>query len=173
MRLIVGLGNVGSEFEGTRHNVGFLAVRWLARQWGIESDWRQTRHRALIAKNPELDVLLAQPTTMMNASGQAVRGLMDYYHIEPDKLLVIHDDADLELGQIKYVDATASGAGHHGVLSIIQHVEGSFPRIRVGIGRPEQPVRDISNYVLGHYRPEDRRQLEQIFDQQLLALIPG
>lgn len=172
MKLIAGLGNAGKQYENTRHNAGFIAVRWLAKQWQIEADWAlSSKHSAVVIKSPEKDAILAQPTTMMNDSGRSIRALMDYYKIHIGDVTLIHDDADLGLGEIKVSDSTQTGAGHHGVLSVIEHVGSGFKRIRVGIGRPEQPIRDISGYVLGRLSDKDRRVLEELFLNQLEQLL--
>lgn len=161
-KLVVGLGNTGQDYQNTRHNAGFLAVRWLANQWGIESEWSEKKKlSSFIARSQEPDVILTQPTTMMNSSGIAVRKVLDYYQLKPEDLTVIHDDADLPLGEIRTVEASQTGAGHHGVLSVIEHVGPGFKRVRIGIGRPDQPVRDISNYVLGRLTADERSQIEK------------
>ena len=169
MKLIVGLGNVGKEYENTRHNAGFLAVGWLAEQWeGKTASWHKNPKLGVsVLKSPVIDVLLARPLTMMNESGKAVRALMDYYKIAIGDLIIIHDDADLELGDIKTVDSTSTGAGHHGVLSVINHVGPGFKRVRVGIGRPDQPVRDIGDYVLGRLSSQEQKMLQAQFQRYL------
>ncbi|HEX9595210.1 MAG TPA: aminoacyl-tRNA hydrolase [Candidatus Saccharimonadales bacterium] len=173
MKLIAGLGNSRERYEGTRHNAGLMAVRWLAMHWRLESDWVRSIHhaQAYIARITEPDVLLAQPTTMMNESGRAIRALMDYYKIPVSDLIIIHDDADLKLGEIKKTDSTTTGAGHHGVLSVIEHVGPGFKRIRIGIGRPQQPMRDISGYVLGRLSPGEKDVLEQALASRLEQLL--
>lgn len=172
MRLIAGLGNTGKQYENTRHNAGFMAVRWLAQQWQLETNWSvSSKHSAVVIKTIEKDAILAQPTTMMNDSGRSIRALMDYYKIDISEVTLIHDDADLGLGEIKTSDSTQTGAGHHGVLSVIEHAGSGFKRIRVGIGRPEQPVRDISGYVLSKLSKKDRKVLEELFVNQLEQLL--
>jgi PTH1 family peptidyl-tRNA hydrolase len=108
---------------------------------------------------------------MMNESGRAIRALMDYYKIPVSDLIIIHDDADLKLGEIKKTDSTTTGAGHHGVLSVIEHVGPGFKRIRIGIGRPQQPMRDISGYVLGRLSPGEKDVLEQALASRLEQLL--
>jgi PTH1 family peptidyl-tRNA hydrolase len=166
MKLIVGLGNTGQDYAGTRHNAGWLAADWLADKF--EAPWRQQKKLdALVAKPAGRELILAKPLTMMNNSGYAVRKLLDYYAIEPENLLLIHDDADLELGDIRRAVASRTGAGHHGVLSVIDHVGPGFSRIRIGIGRPLQPVRDIGGYVLDRLSEEEHKALNLSFDSKL------
>lgn len=169
MKLIVGLGNVGKEYEDTRHNAGFLAAGWLAEHWeGKTASWNKNpKLGAFVLKSPASGALLARPLTMMNESGKAVRALMDYFKVDIGDLVIIHDDADLELGNIKTVDSTSSGAGHHGVLSVINHVGPGFKRVRIGIGRPDQPVRDIGDYVLGRLSSQELELLQTQFQHQL------
>ena len=171
MRLIVGLGNTGKDYGNSRHNAGFLAVRWLAKHWQAEAGWTKSKLPAYMLKLTDEDVLLAQPTTMMNESGLAVRSIMDYYKLKPAELVVIHDDADLELGDIRSVASTSTGAGHHGVLSVLEHIGTGFRRVRIGIGRPEQTVRDIADYVLGRLTARERAILERSFEDNLLEQI--
>jgi PTH1 family peptidyl-tRNA hydrolase len=165
MRLIVGLGNTGSDYANTRHNVGWLATDYLAEQWAL-GGWRISKKLdSHIVKDIKHDSILAKPTTMMNNSGWTVRKLLDYYEMAAGDLVVIHDDADLGLGEIRESVATKTGAGHHGVLSVVEHVGPGFRRIRIGIGRPAQPIRDISGYVLTKFSDSEIEQLRQSFSR--------
>jgi PTH1 family peptidyl-tRNA hydrolase len=150
LKLVVGLGNPGTQYEHTRHNAGYLAVRWLAHERSCTHEWAEKKRlQAVIAKDQTYSTVLAQPTTFMNDSGQAVRKVMDFYEIQPKDITIIHDDADLEVGDIRLSKNVRTGSGHHGIMSVLEHVGPGFSRIRIGIGRPDQPARDISNYVLG------------------------
>lgn len=149
--LIVGLGNPGSDYTSTRHNVGFsvverLAGQWRAR-WGLEK-----KFKARLART-ELEgrrVLLCQPQTFMNASGEAVRAVATFYEVAPERLLIVVDDADLPLGVLRLRPSGSSG-GHHGLESIEQHLgTREYPRLRVGIGRKEG-AREITGHVLGRF----------------------
>ena len=136
MRLIVGLGNPGREYAWTRHNLGWQVVAYLSKYWGIplnkkslESVWGQGRVG-------EERVVLAQPTTYMNLSGQAVSLLLSYFKLTPDRLVVIHDDLDLPRWRLKIVERGGAG-GHRGVLSIIERLHSEeFLRVKMGIDRP-------------------------------------
>ena len=151
LHLIVGLGNPGAEYARTRHNAGFLLVDRLAGRW--HASWAAARKfnaRLARVKRGEQRVLLCQPQTFMNASGEAVRAVADYYGVPPARLLVAVDDADLPLGEIR-LRARGSSGGHHGLESLEQHLgTQEFPRLRIGIGR-KASAREITDYVLSRF----------------------
>lgn len=161
MKLIVGLGNSGENYANTRHNAGWLALDYIRQSWDMPSWRRQKRLDSIISRDVRRDVVLAKPETMMNNSGWAVRKLLDYFELDEGDLWLVHDDADLELGDLRQAVASRTGAGHHGVLSVIDHVGPGFRRIRIGIGRPEQPVRDIGNYVLDRLGKAEAERLDK------------
>ncbi len=135
MKLVVGLGNPGSEYEHTRHNVGFRVVDKLASKLGWK--WSERRNRAILASGSiGLEkVVLAKPITFMNLSGQAVGELVRWYKIQPEDVLVVYDELDLPVGKVR-LRARGSAAGHNGLEDIIHHLHtNNFPRLRVGIGR--------------------------------------
>ncbi len=150
MRLIVGLGNPGREYAWTRHNLGFQVVNYLSELWrlpltrkSLESRWGQGRVG-------EERVILAQPTTYMNLSGQAVSLLLSYFKLSPGDLVVVHDDLDVPLWRLKIVKGGGPG-GHRGVFSIIGALgTEAFIRVKLGIGRPP-PEMPAENYVLSHF----------------------
>ncbi|MBP9814185.1 aminoacyl-tRNA hydrolase [Candidatus Woesebacteria bacterium] len=140
MKLIVGLGNPGEKYIGTRHNVGFDAVDKLARELGSSTiSWQfEKKHNALVAKVGE--VILVKPQTFMNESGKAVSGLTSFYKLTAQDVWVIHDDLDLPMGKIRIRIGGAS-AGHHGVDSIIEHLKtDGFLRFRLGIGTGKENI---------------------------------
>ena len=154
MKLIVGLGNPGSEYSATRHNVGFLIVEELAKRWNIDS-WRH-RHEALCAeyRDGTEPVLLVKPQTYMNLSGVAIGALVRWYKLKADDVIVIYDDLDLPVGKLRIRPQGGSG-GHKGIESMLVHLgNDSFSRIRVGIGRPPTGW-ETANYVLGRFSPEE------------------
>lgn len=156
MKILVGLGNPSSKYEGTRHNVGFVVIDELAERWGIRVN--TLRHRALCGSGfvGTEKVVLAKPVTYMNLSGEAVRPLTEYYKISPEDLLIICDDINLELGNLR-VRARGSAGGHNGLKDIIAKLgTQDFPRLRVGVGgKPEQM--ELADYVLGHFTAEERK----------------
>ena len=158
-KLVVGLGNPGKEYEGTRHNIGFAVLDRLAEKFGcsFRSKWRFSAKIAEAAAGDAGKVVLAKPQTFMNRSGMAVNTLLQWLKVEPAQLLVVVDDADLPLGQIRLRIAGGSG-GHNGLRSIIETLGGNeeFARLRVGIGRSAPLGEDISGHVLGRFAPPER-----------------
>lgn len=156
LRLVVGLGNPGAKFAGTRHNVGFMVVEELGRRQGAR--FSSSKQRAEIARC-SLDgvpVLLALPVTYMNESGHAVSRLVQYYRVSLDHLLIVCDDLDLPFGTIR-LRPNGSSAGQRGLQSIIQELGTSeFARLRLGLGRPPGSA---VNYVLSRFPPEQARLL--------------
>lgn len=161
MKLIVGLGNPGSIYAHTRHNIGFHCLNYFARIHSIRFDNRQCRARIGIGQIAGDKLLLARPGTFVNLSGTAVSCLVRKHSIPTGNLLVIHDDLDLPLGKIRLRQGGGSG-GHKGMASIISSLgSDDFPRIRMGIGRPEVrglPSTDedvIVDYVLSNFTPAE------------------
>ncbi|MBU2566710.1 aminoacyl-tRNA hydrolase [Patescibacteria group bacterium] len=138
MKLIIGLGNPGKDYEQTRHNAGFWTLDQIAK--GLNLEWRNSRVRnALYTKGVfnDIDILLAKPTTFMNLSGNAASALASYYKIKPTDILIVHDDMDLPCGAFSFSEG-GKAAGHHGVESVYQHFPNSkIQRLRIGIGRSE------------------------------------
>src|ERR1700694_4561333 len=130
MKAIVGLGNPGTEYEGTRHNIGFDVIDELARRWNAHlKSWRSM---AKVARVVGHDAVLVKPVTFMNASGQAVGSIAEFYHLSPDDVLWIVDEVQLPLGKLRLRRSGSSG-GHNGLKSVIAHVGSDFPRLRIGI----------------------------------------
>jgi len=165
--LIAGLGNPGQEYTQTRHNAGFIVVERLAALWGVELR-NETRLNACVGKC-SLDgkrVYICEPQTYMNSSGDAVRSVLGFYKIAVEQLLVIVDDADLPLGQIR-MRVDGSSGDHHGLESIEKHLgTRSYPRIRIGIGRTDSGVREIVGHVLGRFAKNEQALLDQVVDLQ-------
>jgi PTH1 family peptidyl-tRNA hydrolase len=163
--LIVGLGNPGADYAKTRHNAGFLLVEKLAALW--KSDWTNERKftaRMAKAEHNGKRVLLCEPQTFMNLSGESVGVLMDFYHLPAGRVMVAVDDADLPFGEIRLRPSGSSG-GHHGLESIEQHLGSrEFARLRIGIGRKDS-VRQISNYVLGKFEAGEQELLEKVLSR--------
>ena len=160
--LIAGLGNPGEEYAKTRHNAGFSLAGKLAARW--KADWKNERKfnaRVARAKRNGIRVLLCQPRTFMNASGEAVKAVMSFYRLPPEHLLVAVDDADLPLGEIR-LRAGGSSGGHHGLESVEQHLgTRAFARLRLGIGRKDG-AREITDYVLDRFDAAEAALMEKV-----------
>jgi PTH1 family peptidyl-tRNA hydrolase len=153
MKLVVGLGNPGRQYAGTRHNVGFDVLNLLAERHRL--DWESAPADALIAKWRAASVLLAKPVTFMNLSGQAIGELLRFYKIEFPDLFVIVDDVNLELGRLR-ARASGSAGGHNGLKSVIAAFgTEDFARLRVGVGRGDAR-RDLADHVLAKFDPDER-----------------
>jgi len=161
--LIVGLGNPGKEYAGTRHNAGFLLAEHLGQRW--QANWNLEKKFSSRVAKVERDgrkIILAQPQTFMNHSGEAVAALSNFYRLPSEKILIVVDDADLPLGEIRLRSSGSSG-GHHGLESIEHHLATrNFPRLRIGIGRRTSDGRQITNYVLGQFATEERELVEKV-----------
>ena len=170
MRLIVGLGNPGREYAWTRHNLGFQVVAYLAELWGIPLTRQSHASRWGQGRVGQETVVLAQPTTYMNLSGQAVAGLMAYFKLTPGDLLVIHDDLDVPLWRLKLVERGGPG-GHKGVLDIIAtlHTE-EFLRVKLGIGRP-RPGQPAERYVLTPFPAEEAENVAEFIERAAQAVV--
>lgn len=159
MYAIIGLGNPGSKFEGTRHNIGFDMIDALAESYQIKV--KQLKFKALCGEGMMQGekVILVKPQTFMNLSGESVRELKRYYKLEDENMIVIYDDVSLDVGRIR-IRPKGSDGGHNGMKSIIYQLNSNeFPRIRIGVGsRP--PQLDLADYVLGHFTQEDRKLLD-------------
>ena len=156
MKLIVGLGNPGTEYRDTRHNVGFMVVDALADRWRLGDQWRE-KFGALQIKTLVGDeqVIAAKPLTFMNLSGQAVQGLAGFYKLEPADVFIVTDDVALPLGRLRARREGGAG-GQNGLKSIIQSLATqAFPRMRVGVGRGDSR-RDLSDHVLGRFAADER-----------------
>jgi PTH1 family peptidyl-tRNA hydrolase len=154
VKIIAGLGNPGSEYSATRHNVGFLAVEELAKRWGIDS-WRNRHEAVCVEYRGGIEpVLLVKPQTYMNLSGVAVGELVRWYKLKAEDVIAIYDDLDLPVGKLRLRPQGGSG-GHKGIESLLVHLgTDNFSRIRVGIGRPPSGW-ETANYVLGRFTPEE------------------
>lgn len=162
-RIIVGLGNPGSKYENTRHNIGFRVVDELARRLP-EGHERSRFNAALLELQDEThgDLVLVKPMTMMNLSGNAVSQVQKWFKVPPDRLLLVYDDLDLALGKVRLRPGGGAG-GHNGVQSVIDQLgTPDFPRLRVGIGRPTHG--STINYVLSPFRPEEREIAGQVVE---------
>ena len=182
MKLIVGLGNPGNQYEGTRHNVGFDAVEALRGRLELGEFRNESKFNALVARGEFGDekVVLAQPQTFMNLSGQAVLALKQFYKIDDQDLWLVYDDVDLPLGSLRLRDSGSAGT-HNGVKSVVQTLSSEdFPRFRLGIesrGTLSPVEQDVSGFVLEPFRHEERFQVDEMMsifvDSAIFALKKG
>ncbi len=169
MKIIAGLGNPTKEYVGTRHNIGFDGVTAIADKYRISVT--EKAHNALVGKgiiNGER-VLLMKPQTYMNLGGEAVGDAMRFYKLDPEDLIVIYDDVNLEPGAIRVREGGSAG-GHNGMKNIIQHVgTEKFPRVRIGVG--EKPKEwDLKDYVLGHFSRDDEPKMREALGNTVTAV---
>lgn len=176
MKLIIGLGNHGKEYEKTRHNVGFMCIDGLAEKLGLPEFKLQKKFEALVSEgifNGD-KIILAKPQTFMNLSGLAVAKLVNFYNCGPKDIFVIYDDVDLPLGKIR-LRAEGSAGSHNGMKSIVEHLGFSnFPRLRIGIesrgvSAPEQ--QEISSFVLTSFRKEEQINLKKAMQDAVSAVL--
>ncbi len=170
MYIIAGLGNPTAQYQGTRHNVGFDVIDKLADRYNISVEGRKSR--AFIGKGiiEGQKVLLVKPQTFMNLSGESIRGLVDYYKIDPEtELLVIYDDISLDVGQLR-IRKKGSAGGHNGIKNIIAQLDTQvFARIKVGVGEKPKGY-DLADYVLGHFSKAEREMMEEGYDNAIEAI---
>ncbi len=169
MKIIVGLGNPGISYRMTRHNIGFLAVDRLAKV--NRTPIRTKRFKSLFGTD-RIDteqVVFVKPLTFMNRSGEAVRGVADFFHLTVEDLIVIHDDLDLPFGRLRFKQRGGDG-GHQGVRSVIERMGGNnFLRLKIGIGRPPEGM-EPADYVLETFDKDEQSQLDRILDHAAEAV---
>lgn len=166
--LLVGLGNPGREYRDTRHNVGFMAIDRLCAAFDVRLSRLQSK--ALVGSGywNGSKVVLAKPQTFMNLSGQAVRGLLNFYKVPLAQLLVMHDEIDLPLGTLRIRPAGGSG-GNRGQASIIEQLgTQDYPRLRIGVGRPPGQMQ-AADYVLQNFHASEQSVLKEVLDQAVEA----
>lgn len=163
MFLVVGLGNPGTEYQNTRHNVGFMAADEIFSRYKFSPF--KSKFDGLIAEGQigSDKVFLLKPQTFMNLSGNSVVKAALFYKILPENIIVIHDDIDLTLGQLKAKLGGGAG-GHNGLKSIDANVSPQYNRIRIGVGRPQNNGAEVVDYVLGHFSKQDQETLNKSLD---------
>ena len=169
--LLVCLGNPGREYEGTRHNIGFLTADALERREGVKIN--KLRYRALTGefRAGGQRVLVIKPQTYMNLSGESVKLAGGFYKIPPDHVLVVSDDVALPLGKLR-IRAGGSAGGHNGLKNIIAHLgTDQFPRIRVGVGAPEHPDHEMIDWVIGKFSPAEKKVVDEAVSRALDAVL--
>ena len=169
MKMIVGLGNPGNEYAGTRHNVGWMLVDALAEHLGI-NEWR-SREKGMVAEGRigSEKILLVKPLTYMNNSGECVGPLMRWYKLEPEDIMAAHDDMDIPIGTIR-IRKKGSAGGHNGIKSLLSHIGSEyFGRVRIGIGRP-QPGWSVINHVLAKFNDQEQEKIGDAIKQLIPAV---
>ncbi|WP_096024424.1 aminoacyl-tRNA hydrolase [Campylobacter lanienae] len=162
MTLIAGLGNIGKEYENTRHNVGFMLIDLILKDGGY-SDVSSAKFQGELYKNGSL--LLLKPSTYMNSSGKSLKAVNDFY--KPDHIIVIHDDLDIAFGAMRFKNGGSSG-GHNGIKSIDSLIGNNYDRVRIGIGRSDKSVID---YVLGKFDSSELEKLDGILSHAKEAVL--
>lgn len=168
MYVIAGLGNPGKKYENTRHNMGFITIDQLAEKHDIKID--KLKFKALVGEGriAGQKVLLVKPQTYMNLSGESIRDVMNFYKLEPENLIVIYDDIDIEAGTLR-IRKFGSAGTHNGMKSVVYQLQSDrFPRIRVGIG--SQKKGDLVNFVIGGFSKEEVPVLEEAISNAVLAV---
>ena len=169
MKLIVGLGNPGKEYEMTRHNSGFCVLDAIAEECRV--DVTQKKFKALIA-NTRISgeaVVLMKPQTFMNLSGDAVRKAADFYKVPPERIIVLFDDISLAPGRLR-IRKTGSAGGHNGIKSIIGNIGQDFPRVKIGVGEKPRPEYDLADWVLSRLTQAEKKAVEARYDDICGAL---
>ena len=161
MHLIVGLGNPGVRYKLTRHNVGFMVIDALVSHLGATTVSNDFKTHLFKAKFEEHELLLAEPQTFMNLSGEAVQALMAYYKISPEHLLVIHDEVDIPFKSLRLQHARGHG-GHNGIRNIHEKIGPEYARLKVGVGRPTIPQMEVADYVLQNFSHEEQAELPDL-----------
>ncbi|TDM39446.1 aminoacyl-tRNA hydrolase [Macrococcoides canis] len=169
MKCIVGLGNIGKKYELTRHNIGFMVVDRLVESYNLEFNQQKFKGLYTIAMVNGEKVLLIEPMTYMNLSGEAVRPLMDYFNVSTEDLLVLYDDLDMPPGRLRLRQKGSAG-GHNGIRSLIQHLgTDQFKRIRIGIGRPTGRIK-VVDFVLQKFTNDEMIIMDKVMDQTIKAV---
>ena len=161
--LIVGLGNIGKEYSGTRHNIGFAAIDRYATDNDFP-DWIEKRDLKAYFTSKQVGqtrVILVKPTTFMNLSGEAVQATAHFYKIQPSNIVVIHDELDIPFGQIR-TRTGGSSAGHNGIKSVTSHIGEGYGRVRIGIGPKEPEQMDTADFVLAPFTVDQSAQLRNL-----------
>jgi len=162
IQLIVGLGNPGTEYEATRHNIGFMAVDAIAERYSCGA-WKKKFKGLVTTHAAEPAFFLLKPQTFMNLSGESVAEAMRFYQLAPEDVIVFHDDLDLLPGQVKIKQGGGTG-GHNGLKSIDAHIGQNYWRVRLGIGHPGEKGDAVLNYVLNAFAKADKAWLNTLIE---------
>ena len=168
MKLIIGLGNIGKNYDGTFHNIGFFVIDKLSSEFNINHF--KTKRYSLFAKGliDNNEIILAKPTTYMNLSGKSVIEMQKFFKVENKDTLIILDDIDLPKGKIRYRDSGSAGT-HNGLRDIVFYTGEDIPRLRIGIGKDEN--KDLADYVLSKISAEDMKEITPAVDLAMQKII--
>jgi PTH1 family peptidyl-tRNA hydrolase len=169
--LVVGLGNIGKQYDNTRHNIGFAAVDHFASTNEFPAWIAKKDLKCHLASHTLGDtrVILIKPTTFMNLSGEAVQATAAFYKIDPEKIVVVHDELDIPFGQIR-TRIGGSSAGHNGVKSVTQQMGEQYGRVRIGVGPKDHPEQDSADFVLARFAKEQEAQLPDLLRESSAIL---
>lgn len=173
MKLIVGLGNIGREYELTRHNFGFLLLDEIISKYSFQSQGIKGKAETFTGMIDGHKVIAIKPQTFMNLSGQAVGPIASFYKVEPDDIIVLHDEIDIDLGDVRSKQG-GGNAGHNGLKSLDSTIGKNYKRLRLGVGRPEDSRFEVSDYVLGKFTKEERVVVDEIcseYSKKILDLL--
>ena len=165
MYLIVGLGNIGEKYQFTRHNIGFMVIDEITKNLSTSNINNPNFQSTLLKSGYNL---FAKPTTYMNNSGVAVHAIKEYYKIDLENIIVIHDDLDLPFGTVKFKIGGGHG-WHNGLRSLDSHIGKDYVRVRIGIGKPKEKL-DVANYVLSNFSKEEMKLLQDIIPHTIKAI---
>jgi len=167
MKLIVGLGNPGGQYKNTRHNIGFLALDFLAKEFGLGCFKLNAKFKAKILEGNinNIKIILAKPQTYMNASGEAIQIIANFYKIETKDIIIIHDELDLPFAKIR-VREDGSAAGHNGIKSIMEKLgTDKFIRVRIGVRNKKTELMPADKFVLSRFSILEKLKLKEIFEE--------
>ena len=161
--LIAGLGNPGTKYDNTRHNIGFAAIDYICDKTGVKLD--KAKFTALYGtwKHDDKKIILLKPQTFMNLSGDAIGAAAKFYKIPPENVIIIYDDISLPVGKMR-IRSKGSAGGHNGIKSIISHIGDNFPRVKLGVGEKPHPDYDLADWVLGKFNDMDKKLLSEKFE---------
>ncbi len=173
--LVVGLGNPGSKYDNTRHNIGFACMDYISQKTGTKLDKAKFTGLYGIWKYKDKRVVLLKPQTFMNLSGDRVGRMAKFYKIPAENVIIIYDDVSMAVGKMR-IRTKGSAGGHNGIKSIISHIGDVFPRIKLGVGEKPHPDYDLADWVLGKFTDGDKKLLSEKFEsayQSVLLIIDG
>ncbi len=171
MLVVVGLGNPGRKYANTRHNIGFELIDFMARKHGVKVE--KLKHKALMGEfiHGGEKIILVKPQTYMNLSGDSVLSIVNYFNLDIEKLIVVYDDIDIPMGSLR-IRKSGSAGSHNGMKDIIYKLkDDGFPRIRIGIGKPENENIDLKNFVLSGYSKKDVPIMEEAVENAAKAIL--